>query len=156
VPVVSPSPRRSRLSRTAQRAPWWTALAAAIVVGSAVFLIDLVNPAASWRADMREAWSIALLVLFISGGVGSLAAAPADGRAHAVTTLGRAWARRHPLRFGLASGLCCGVAVALSDLNLWHVAPRSALTHATILGALVALVGPVHLRTDDARGRGRD
>jgi hypothetical protein len=156
VPVVSPSPRRSRLSRTAQRAPWWTALAAAIVVGSAVFLIDLVSPAASWRAGMREAWSIALLVLFISGGIGSLAAAPADGRAHAVTTIARAWARRHPLRFGMAVGLCCAGAVALSDLNLWHVAPRSALTHATILGALVALVGPVHLLTDDARGRESD
>ena len=146
MPVKITPARAGQPIRAVRRAPWWTALAAAIAVGGAVLVVDLLNPATPWRADLREAWSLGLLVLFVGGGVGSLVAAP-DGRD--VADLARAWARRHPLAFGLAVGLCCGAAVLLSDLNLWHVPARPASVHGAILGALTTLIGPLHLLGDD-------
>jgi hypothetical protein len=131
--------------QAARRAPWSTSLALAAGVGAAVFLISLVNPSTAWRADAREAWSVALLVLFISGGLADLT--PPRGAIGAAGAMRRAWALTRPCAFALALALACAAAVTLSDLNLWHTSPHTAFTHALVQAALVALVGPVHALT---------
>jgi hypothetical protein len=129
--------------RAASRAPWSTAFALALGVGAAVFLISLVHPATGWRADAREAWSVALLVFFITGGLATLTPPPARRDATGYP-FDRAWALARPWLFALALALAAGASVALSDLNLWHTTPTTAFVHALIQAVLVALVAPVN------------
>jgi hypothetical protein len=142
VPAQARSRERGPVVRAASRAPWSTAFALALGVGAAAFLISLANPATGWRSDAREAWSVALLVFFITGGLATLTAPPArrDGPSY---PLDRAWALARPFLFALVLAAACAASVALSDLNLWHTAPGTAVVHALIQACLVALVGPV-------------
>jgi len=151
VPAQVNSREQSPAVRAASRAPWSTAFALALAVGAAAFLIGLVNLSTGWRSDAREAWSIALLVFFITGGLATLTAPPGR-RATNAFPFDRAWALARPWLFALLLALACAASVTLSDLNLWHTTPGTAFVHALIQACLVALIAPVSALSGPDRG----